>query len=292
MGRPLGSKNKKTTELALVNTGLELDMAAIERRAALVATETDVQIIDRLRNRFSVLDMMTKAVKAGDVRAMIVSGPAGVGKSFGVEAILSASSAYSMVAQKPRFQIVKGAISAVSLYIKLHEFSDAGSVLVFDDTDDIFYDQQSLNILKAALDSNETRIISWNTDSKLLRNGDIPNRFEFKGSVIFISNLNFAMVKSKALKVHLDALQSRCHYISLDMDTTREKLLRISQIVSDGLLSSYEFSWHVEEELLAFIHEYQSVLREVSLRTILKAADLVKAFPHSWRELAKVTLIA
>ena len=100
------------------------------------------------------------------------------------------------------------------------------------------------------------------------------------------------MVKSKALKVHLDALQSRCHYISLDMDTTREKLLRISQIVSDGLLSSYEFSWHVEEELLAFIHEYQSVLREISLRTILKAADLVKAFPHSWRELAKVTLIA
>ena len=47
-------------------------------------TETDEQAMDRIASRFQVLDEMSKATISGDIRAMIVTGPPGVGKSFGV----------------------------------------------------------------------------------------------------------------------------------------------------------------------------------------------------------------
>jgi len=42
--------------------------------------ETDEEVIDRLRERFDMLEDMTRATKKGDVRAMIVSGPPGVAR--------------------------------------------------------------------------------------------------------------------------------------------------------------------------------------------------------------------
>ena len=93
-------------------------------------TESDSEIIERLRYRFQVLDGMTRAVKKGDVRAMIVSGPPGVGKSFGVEAVLSKHDVFADVAQDnkiKKYEIVKGAMSAIGLYKKLYEYSDRRS---------------------------------------------------------------------------------------------------------------------------------------------------------------------
>ncbi len=49
------------------------------------SVETDEEAMDRIAKRFSILDEMTKAAINSDIRAMIVSGPPGVGKSFGVE---------------------------------------------------------------------------------------------------------------------------------------------------------------------------------------------------------------
>ena len=271
-------------------TVIEFDTEAIKAREKEVAKETDEAIIERLGERFNILTEMTKAVKKGDVRAMIVSGPPGVGKSYGVEAVLEKDDLFNKLAQrKPKFEIVKGAMSALGLYAKLYEFSEAGNVVVFDDCDSILFDDLSLNILKGALDSSDRRFISWNTDSRLLRNEDIPNRFEFKGSAIFITNIKFEHVKSKRMKDHLDALESRCHYIDLQMDTQREKMLRIKQIVGAGMLQKYEFEEVEKATILEFIDENKDKLRELSLRMVLKIADLKKSFPSSWMAMANTT---
>jgi len=271
-------------------TVLEFDTDKIKAREAEVAQETDEEIVERLRERFQILDEMTKAVKKGDVRAMIVSGPPGVGKSHGVEGVLQKDDLFNKLAQrKPKFEIVKGAMSALGLYAKLYEFSEKGNVVVFDDCDSILLDDLSLNILKGALDSSERRFISWNTDSRLLRGEDIPNRFEFKGSAIFITNIKFEHVKSKRLKDHLDALESRCHYIDLQMDTTREKMLRIKQIVGDGMLQRFEFEETEKAEIISYIEEHKDKLRELSLRMVLKIADLKKSFPSNWQAMARTT---
>ena len=268
------------------------DFTQIKVADEAVAHETDEQIIERTRMRFEILKDMTKAVKAGDVRAMIVTGPPGVGKSFGVEEVLSKEDLFNALGErKPRYEIVKGAMSAIGLYSKLYQFSDAKNILVFDDCDSILLDDIALNILKAALDSSKKRTISWNTDSRLLRSEGIPDRFEFKGGAIFITNLKFENVRSKKLQDHLSALESRCHYIDLRMDTDREKILRIKQIVKDGMLDSYELEDIAKDEVVSFIDEHRSTLRELSLRTVLKVADLRKSFPTNWQNMAKVTVM-
>ena len=278
---------------AMKNTNiLEFDNEAIKAREREVAQETDEQIMERLRERFQILDDMTKAVKQGNVRAMIVSGPPGVGKSYGVETVLQKADLFNTLAEKkPKFEVVKGAMSAIGLYAKLYEFSDAGNVVVFDDCDSILMEDLSLNILKGALDSSSRRFISWNTDSRILRSEGIPDRFEFKGAAIFITNIKFEHVRSKKLRDHLDALESRCHYIDLQMDTTREKILRIKQIITDGMLDRYEFDNVdiVKHDLVEFIEANKDKLRELSLRMVLKLADLRKSFPTNWQAMARTT---
>jgi hypothetical protein len=277
----------KSTAVATV---LEFDQEKIRANEMAVARESDQEIIERLRERFEILTEMTKAVKQGDVRAMIVSGPPGVGKSFGVEQVLEKDDLFNTLGnRKPKYEIVKGAMSALGLYAKLYEYSDEKSVLVFDDCDSILMEDLSLNILKAALDSSKKRFIAWNTDSRMLRTEGIPDRFEFKGAAIFITNIKFEHVRSKKLRDHLDALESRCHYIDLQMDTEREKILRIKQIVKDGMLDTYEFEAGASDEIIEFVVNNAARLRELSLRMVLKIADLRKSFPRNWTAMAKTT---
>jgi hypothetical protein len=273
------------------STVLEFDMDAIKRREREVARESDEEIMERLAERFQILTDMTKAVKEGSVRAMIVSGPPGVGKSFNVEAVLEKADLFNKLAdRKPKYEIVKGAMSAIGLYAKLYEFSNTGNVVVFDDCDSVLLDDLSLNILKGALDSSKRRFISWNTDSRLLRSEGVPNRFEFRGSAIFITNIKFEHVKSKKLRDHLDALESRCHYIDLQMDTTREKILRIRQIVRAGMLDDRDnLSEIAKDEVVDFITDNADRLRELSLRMVIKLADLRESFPTNWQAVAKTT---
>ena len=254
--------------------------------------ETDEEVIERMRKRFEILDHMTKATKRGDVRAMIVSGPPGVGKSYGVETVLEKYNTLTTLGNMPpKYEVVKGAMSPIGLYCKLYNFSSRDNVLVFDDCDSILLDDLSLNILKAALDSKKVRKICWNTDSHMLRREGVPDQFEFAGSVIFITNIKFDNVKSKKLRDHLEALESRCHYIDLTIDTLREKLLRIQQIVKDGMLNSYALDDETKQQVVQYIWDHKRRLREVSLRTVLKIADLAKAFPEQWQDMATSTVL-
>jgi hypothetical protein len=280
-------------KLATKPTGYRV--LSLEQETPAQSKETDAEIIERLRERFEILDDMTRAVKKGAVRAMIVSGAPGVGKSFGVEKVLGKHGLMADIAQDEKlkkYEIVKGAMSAIGLYSKLYEFSDSKNILVFDDCDSVLLDDLSLNILKAALDTSKKRTISWNTDSRLLRSEGVPNSFEFKGGAIFITNINFQNIKSKKLQDHLAALESRCHYIDLTIHTEREKMLRIKQIVADGMLKEYDFSDAQTTAIIEFIDANKRRLRELSLRTVLKTADLVRSFPgDKWQRVAQISLM-
>jgi hypothetical protein len=182
-------------------------------------------------------------------------------------------------------------MSAIGLYAKLYEFADKGNVVVFDDCDSVLLDDLSLNILKGALDTSKKRRIAWNTDSSKLRTEGIPDSFEFNAGAIFITNIKFENIKSKKLQDHLGALESRCHYIDLQMDTEREKVLRIKQITEDGMLEHYGFQGNEQNEIIDFIIANKKKLRELSLRTVLKIADLRKSFPGNWASMAEVTVM-
>ena len=288
MGRVVTSKMLMALQQEVSTKSLEVTPVNKD-----LSQESDETILDRLRARFEILDDMTRAVKKGDVRAMIVTGPPGVGKSFGVEKVLAKHDVFANVANDEKlkkYEVVKGAMSAIGLYSKLYEYSDKKSILVFDDCDSVLLDDLSLNILKAALDTSKKRMIHWNTDSRLLRSEGVPNSFEFKGGAIFITNIKFDHVKSKKLQDHLEALESRCHYLDLTIDTEREKLLRIKQVVTEcGMLDSYDLSDEAKLDVVDFVDANKAKMRELSLRTVLKVADLRVSFPDKWKAVAEVT---
>jgi hypothetical protein len=179
----------------------------------------------------------------------------------------------------------------------LYKFQDAKNVIVFDDIDSVFSDAWCRNILKAALDSGKRRKIFWNSDSHMLRREGIPDNFDFKGSVIFITNLNLGDVKSKKMQDHMEALQSRCHYLDLTINDTRDKMLRIRQVHRDasrnkigGLFADYDFEGTEAEDIMTFMWENRIRLREISLRCALKIADLIRISQSGWRELALITV--
>ena len=253
--------------------------------------ESDEEAMARIRERFEILHEMTKASVAGDIRAMIVSGPPGVGKSFGVEQEIDKACLFDKLAGKRlRAEVVKGSATPIGLYQTLYKYSDANCVVVFDDCDSILLDDVALNLLKGALDSGKKRKISWLSESSSLRREGIPDSFEFKGSAIFITNLKFDKMKSQKLRDHLDALQSRCHYLDLTLDTMRDKLLRIKQIAKDGVLfADYDFEPAVQNDIIEFMDANKDRLREVSLRMAIKIADLRKMSVMNWKRLAETT---
>jgi hypothetical protein len=253
--------------------------------------ETDEEVIARIGERFDILDQMTKATIAGDVRAMIVVGPPGVGKSYGVEKQLEHSGLFDQLSgRRVKYEVIKGAMTPIGLYCTLYKHSDKNNVLVFDDCDSVFQDDLSLNILKAALDSGKKRRIYWNSDSAMLRREGVPDMFDFKGSCIFITNLQFQNLKSKKLQDHLEALQSRCHFLDLTLNTMRDRFLRIKQIYLKGeLFADYDFTQEQGDEIIGFMESNQSRLREMSLRMALKIADLTKVSADNWKALAAST---
>lgn len=255
------------------------------------SAKTDEERMAEIAERFEILHEMTKAATNGDIRAMIVSGPPGVGKSFGVEAEIEKATLLDQIAgRRLRAEVVKGSATAIGLYQALYRYSDPNCVIVFDDCDSILLDDVCLNLLKGALDSGKKRKISWLSDSRILRSEGIPDSFEFKGSVIFITNLKFDKMKSQKLRDHLDALQSRCHYLDLTLDTMRDKILRIRQIARSGeLFADLELSDVAQEEIISFMDANKNRLREMSLRMAIKIGQLYKSFPTKWSALAQST---
>ena len=269
----------------------DYELVEASEAPVVASQEDDEAVIARIAERFEILDDMTKAVLNGDIRAMIVAGPPGVGKSYGIESQLEKANLFDQISgRRVKSEMIKGTASALGMYKALYKYSDSNSVVVFDDCDSILLDDVCLNLLKGALDSGKKRRISWLADSHSLRNEGIPDQFDFKGGVIFITNLKFDQMKSQKTRDHLDAIQSRCHYLDLTLDTMRDKILRIKQIARTGMLfEDYDFDQIQQDEIIDFMTENQNKLREVSLRMAIKIAQLRKSFPLKWSALALST---
>ena len=259
-----------------------------------VAAETEDEAMERIADTFLMLDKITDACAKNIIRGLVVSGPPGIGKSFGVEKQLNVANMFRTVAgREPHYEVVSGGVSSIGLYQKLYYNRGADQVLVFDDCDGVLFDEECLNLLKAALNSGDKRRICWNKESRVLVTDDIPEAFDFEGSIIFLSNIDFERTIQKGSRIasHLEAIMSRCHYLDLEIGSMRDKLLRIRQIVRDGMLTPYLFTPKEEADVLTFVVDNAEYLREVSLRMVKKIADFVKADPHGWLEMAEATCL-
>lgn len=255
-----------------------------------VRKESVAEIEVKLQDRFEALEIMSEATGRGINRALIVSGPAGLGKSYTVEAKMA-----ELEKQGHHITYIKGYVRPLALYKLLYESRHPNSVLVFDDSDSIFHDDVSMNLLKSACDSTDRRVLHWLSRS-LEREEDedgenIPEKFEFEGSIIFITNYDFDRLIESGYKLapHFEALVSRSHYLDLAMKTKLDYLVRIKQVVRGGMLRDRGFSVSDETLIMEFIVDNVDRLRELSLRMVIKLSGLYKMNRNNWQKLAKQT---
>lgn len=261
-------------------------MTHVKQSDVPVQLETDDEIDARLTERFDVLEEITQAAIDGDVRALIISGPAGLGKSFSVERKLEANLI-------PDDCIIKGYVKATGLFKLLYQNRNKGDVLVFDDADSVFFDDTSLTFLKAVLDSSDRRIVSYLSEGKLVDDETaelLPKSFQFDGTILFITNLDFDDMIDRGHKLapHLEALVSRAHYIDLTMKTKRDYMVRIKQVIRQGLLARAGLDEAAQADVVSFVETHQDALRELSLRMVLKVATCRRK-GGNWQRMAKVT---
>lgn len=256
------------------------------REASKPKPRTDEQVLADLKERFDILSLLTKGAIAQNIRAMVVTGAPGVGKTYTIENILEQSNVQN--------EIVRGSLSALHLYMLAYRNRKAGNVIVLDDADSIFNDEDALNILKALCDTSSTRKVSYMKEAPQLKEEDIPQSFEFNGAMIFISNLDFQTFvdegKNKYAQ-HFEALMSRSLYLDLRLHSRNELGVWVNHIAQSGKIFEREnVPLHLRTPILNFLQTNRNDLRELSIRTLMKLCGLAKDNPARWESIGKVLL--
>jgi hypothetical protein len=260
---------------------------------------TDQAILERITKRFSVMGRMVDGMIDGKIRSLIVYGAPGIGKSFELEKRVKEAHRK----QGLEYSIIRGTVSAPGLYQALHAARNGG-IVVLDDADSIFNDEQAFNIMKTALDTTNERIIAWRKQSAWVYNVNddmyqgeddviddrFPNEFMFKGSIVFITNID---MKAKVLdenrfSPHFNALISRSHYLDLTLSSQRAKILRIKDVFLNQMRKANDLTEPQAKEILEFAMENKDRLNELSLRMMKHVSDLYK-LGDDWKEIVEFT---
>lgn len=269
-----------TQRVAVVTRDVKTDEKIAEIEAL-----SDEDLFNRIQDTFSSLTLLSEAASTLNIRSMIVSGSAGTGKTYEVVKAMKARHAAD---RSFYYHQVKGTISPISLYIELYRARHG--VLILDDADEAFLDQESLQLLKAATESCKSRTVSYRKLSMALEAEGIPQEFEFEGCVVILTNTNLEEA-SKSRQGHYEAIMSRAHYINAVLRTDREKIMRIRHIVTTTTMLHQFLNPEYHQEVIDFIEEHHNRFRELSIRTVVKLAELRKAFPQKWEILARGTLL-
>jgi hypothetical protein len=209
---------------------------------------------------FDNLERFTKMVGKGIQPSLLVTGGAGLGKTFLVKQTLESLGLKESIG----FVHFKGRATAAGLFLTL--FENSNSVIVLDDCDSVFKDADAVNILKAALDSYDTRRISY-LSSKPLKDEDgipVPRSFEFRGKIIFISNIEQSNLD--------EAIKSRSFVADISMNTT-QMFTRIKQLLETMEPRIPIAAKQKALEIMQELHgEFDGV--DINLRSFIKAARI------------------
>ena len=265
-------------------------MDYVLRKAGVQATAAEASAPQESRfsinERFGFVADMVTMLANGAQASVVVTGPGGLGKSFTVNqslvangfkdiSTLEALEVGARINTTKSFRVIKGYSTPKGLYRLLYENKDG--VLVFDDCDSVLKDPVSLNLLKGALDSYSKRIISWRAD---IRDEDLPTSFEFKGRVVFISNLASSQIDQ--------AIITRSMAVDLSM-TKAQKVERMRYILGTNEFMP-EFSKTVKDDAMALIDRLQDSVKELSLRTLIQVTKIRQSAGANWANLAEYTI--
>lgn len=293
MGKPRGRPPKDPEKLKvylakMAKAGKEVGIKVGGEPVESEEQKSDVEIVAEIRERFGMLNFIVNAAAEGEFPSVMVSGAGGVGKTYTINEILDKAKDKKGI----KVDQVSGVVTAINLYKLLWRNKEKNAIIVLDDADAIFYSEDAVSILKAALDTSPVRKISWLSESSALKEEDIPQSFHYEGCMIFITNIDMQFVAEAKTKIspHIQALLTRTHYLDLKLHTTRQLVLWIDHIVRERniLVVQKNLTKSEQDEVLKYIKDNAEKVRNLSIRMALQLADYLNAQPSKWKNMANV----
>jgi hypothetical protein len=241
----------------------------------------------QIQNKFDVLKERVinfATSESGIFKGLLVTGPAGIGKSVTIEQALKEA---NKITKKQTYQLVKGKVSSVGFYAALYKNHQKNRIIWFDDVSGILDDETSLEILKAATSRQfEPRTITWGkAQSTFFRDNDIPNSFDYQGHIIISTNRNVSpAAQTKKMRDHYSAITSRMPPTDLTLSKKEtfiwtEYLIKERGMLSENCISHKGgFSDAVVKDTLDYLYNHQHELHELTPRI----ADAIAGARFEW----------
>ena len=249
------SASGRITRIPAIEFGILPEKAAKPKLSFMTArAEIDPAIM------FANIERLTKMVGKGIQPSLVITGSAGTGKTHLVKSTLAG------MGLRESFEFVhfKGRATAAGLFVTLYENCD--KIIILDDCDSVFKDADAVNILKGALDSYDTRNISYITTKPLKDEfgSHLPRTFEFTGKIIFISNIAQSSLD--------EAIRSRSFVADVDL-TKKQMFARMEQLM-DKMESGIPVA--AKTQALDLMKELEAEFEgvDINLRSFIKAARI------------------
>lgn len=283
--------------------------------------ETDEEAKARIMLRYDAMSRLGPKVIAGRVQSLIVSGPPGIGKSWTIKDSVDMSGRLrhdgltnvggggpmsvkedelegrDILVTNGWYDWISGGCTSVGLYHALWNMRKGG-LIVFDDCDSIFRDEDSINLLKIATDSTKERMISWRKNASWLDEYEIDKTFDFKGHIIFLTNIDFeqTILRDNKMSDHYKAFIDRAAYLCLTLRSARDFMIvldwkAVGTKKEPGFLfkEPYKLKPEQAKELMDFIRDNQSRFYNLSLRLVGQLAIQMTEDTDNWRKDASAT---
>ena len=226
-----------------------------------------------INQRFIFMAKLVKMIATATPVSLLIVGDGGLGKSHTTKSALEEAG----MEEDHDFKIIKGFSTPKALYRSLYDHND--KIIVFDDCDSVIKNDTSVGLLKSALEQQPIRTVSWLTEHE---SQDLPANFTFRGKIIFISNLRLNQVSQ--------AILSRSMIVDVTM-TANEKIARMRHIAKSFKVGgTCELPETEIDEIIGLIERLKNVAKELSMRTFDKVAQIKKAEPTCWLDLAEYTV--
>ncbi len=234
--------------------------------------------------RFDFIGQVVNMVVEGESKSVIISGSGGLGKTFTVMTALKEAGLIDCASDDcdeenaGHYEVIKGFTTPKSLYRLL--YNNRERIVVFDDCDSVWDNPTSVSLLKAALDSYETRTLSWLSERFGSDDDELPQSFEFKGKIIFVSNLTLGELDQAVL--------SRCLYVDVSM-TPAEKINRIrtlAKVIRPDMKMEHKL------EVIEVLAGFAEKIGDLNIRTFLKGCEVRHRGQENWADLLEYVVTA